>query len=72
MYFRQHPQGCCSGSESPYEIYTDNADETTGFMLRLQNGIPILAELSADGILSAGTYDDSDQNAIVTQMFNLL
>ena len=72
MYFRQHPQGYCSGSESPHEIYTDNADGTTGFMLRLQNGILILAELSADGILSAGTYDDSDQNAIVTQMFNLL
>ena len=41
-------------------------------MLRLQNGILILAELSADSILSAGTYDDSDQNATVTQILNLL
>ena len=72
VYFRQHPQGCCSGSESPYEIYTDNADGTTGFMLRLQNGLLMLAELSADGILSAGTYDDSDQNTTVTQILNLL
>ena len=52
--------------------HPDNADGTTGFMLQLQNGLLMLAELSADGILSAGTYDDSDQNATVTQMLNLL
>ena len=41
-------------------------------MLQLQNGLLMLAEFSADGILSADTYDDSDQNTTVTQILNLL
>ena len=63
-----------------YEMYVDDTDGALGFMLRLNNGLLLLAELSVDGVLSGGTYDDSDSggkqvefidNATVNQMLEL-
>ncbi len=64
-----------------YEIHPDDADGTTGFMLRLGNGLLLLAELSAGGVLSGGAYDDRGtegkqvqfiHNATVSQMLELI
>ena len=64
-----------------HEAYLDDADGTLGFMLRLNNGLLLLAELSADGVLSGGTYHDREGggrqvefigNASVNQMLELL
>ena len=63
-----------------HEMYVDDTDGALGFMLRLNNGLLLLAELSVDGVLSGGTYDDSDSggkqvefidNATVNQMLEL-
>ena len=62
------------------EFYVDDSDGALGFMLRLKNGLLLLAELSIDGTLSGGTYDDNKEagtqieflpNATVEQMANL-
>ena len=63
-----------------YEMYVDDTDGALGFMLRLNNGLLLLAELSVHGVLSGGTYDNSDSggkqvefidNATVNQMLEL-
>ena len=63
------------------DIYVDDTDGALGLMLRLDNGLLLLAELSLDGVLSGGTYDDGDgegkqvkfiANATVSQMLDLL
>ena len=63
------------------DIYVDDTDGALGFMLRLDDGLLLLAELSLDGVLSGGTYDDGSgggkqvefiANATVSQMLDLL
>ena len=61
-----------------YDFYVDDSDGAFGVMLRLQNGVLLLAELSVDGILSGGTYNEEEgsqieflSNATVEQMVNL-
>ena len=62
------------------EFYVDDSDGALGFMLRLNNGLLLMAELSVTGMLSGGTYDDSDSggkqvkfidNVTVNQMLEL-
>ncbi len=40
------------------EFYVDDSDGSFGIMLRLPNRLLLLAELSIDGTLSGGTYND--------------
>lgn len=63
-----------------HEMHLDDTDGALKFMLRLNNDLLMLAELSVDGVLSGGTYDDSDSggkqvefidNATVNQMLEL-
>lgn len=63
------------------DIYVDDTDGALGLMLRLDDGLLLLAELSLDGVLSGGTYDDGNgegkqvefiANATVGQMLDLL
>ena len=46
-----------------YDFYIDEAEGSLGFMLRLNNGLLLLAELSPDGVLSGGTYVDKEDEA---------
>ena len=41
------------------EFYVDDTDGALGVMIRLKNGLLMLAELSVDGTLSGSTYNDS-------------
>lgn len=46
-----------------YDFYIDEAEGSLGFMLRLNNGLLLLAELSPEGVLSGGTYVDKEDEA---------
>jgi hypothetical protein len=69
-----------TGRTEEYDFYVDESEGAMGFMLRLKNGLLLLAELSTDGRLSGGTYVDSEDeareveflpNATVEEMTNL-
>ena len=52
-----------TGRTEQYDFYVDDSQGSLGFMLRLNSGLLLLAELSPEGTLSGGTYVDNEDES---------